>query len=149
MPRQAKGSTKMIAESQIREKLGRYLRRDLSLDQFEDWIAQQSWNMHKDSNEAAQKLASAIELRLAEHSSGHLSESALREELRQFANPPVVQISFGAAQQRPVEGPANNVTAQPRAQVAAFNSTVRLVPVEGPSLGGAVSSGREQLVAFG
>jgi hypothetical protein len=119
------------------------------LDQFEVWIAQQSWNMHKDSSEPAQHLASVIELRLAEHSSGHLNESALREELRQFANPPIVQISFGEAQQGPVEAPANNVTAQSRAQVVSFTSLVRVTPVEGPSLGGAVSSGREQLVAFG
>jgi hypothetical protein len=138
----------MISESQIREKLGRYLRRDLSLDQFEDWIAQQSWNMHKDSSEEPQKLASAIELRFAEYSSGHLDESALREELRQFANPPVVQISFGKAEHRPIEAPPNNVSAQPRAQVVAFNSQVRLVPAAVPSLGGVVSSDREQLVAY-
>src|ERR1700730_13404916 len=107
----------MIAESKIREKLGRYLRKDLSLEQFEDWIAEQSWNMHKDSSEAAQKLASAIELRLAEHSSGHLDEPALQEELRQFANPSVIHISFGAAQQVPREEFANNVLAKPRTQV--------------------------------
>ena len=112
----------MIAESQIREKLVRYLRRDSSLEQFEDWIAQQSWNMHKDSSEAAQKLASAIELRLAEHSAGHLNEPALREELRQFANPSVVLISFGEAQQGPTDGPSNNVVAESKVQVIVFTS---------------------------
>src|SRR5579871_6566541 len=107
----------MISESQIREKIGRYLRRDLSLDQFEDWIAQHSWNMHKDSSDSAQKLASAIELRLAEHSSGHLSESELRDELRGFANPPIVEISFGVAQQVPAPQPSNTVLAKATPQV--------------------------------
>lgn len=137
----------MIAESQIRRELGRYLRRELSLERLEDWLAQQSWNMHKDSSEAAQKLASAIELRLAEHSSGHLDEPALREELRQFANPPMVQISFGEAVQAPVVEPSNNVMAESRAQSIAFTSQVAPPPA-GPHLGGVVSAGKEQLVAY-
>ncbi|MHB8303448.1 MAG: hypothetical protein ACYDC6_11505 [Acidobacteriaceae bacterium] len=87
----------MIAESEIREKLGRFLSKDISLDQFEDWFVQRSWNMHKDSHEAAQKLASAIELRLAEHSSGHLNDHALRDELRPLATVYTMQILFGAA----------------------------------------------------
>lgn len=147
MPRQTEGRTKMIAEAQIRKELGRYLRRDLSLERFEDWIAQQSWNMHQDSSEQAQKLASAIELRLAEHSSGHLNEPALREELRQFANPPVVQVSFGEAPQAPAPEPANNVAAEARSQSVVFTS--RAVPRQEPFLGGVVSSDREQLAAFG
>jgi len=110
----------MIAESQIREKLGRYLRGDLPLDRFEDWIAQSSWNMHKDSDQPSQKLASAIELRLAEHSSGHLDECALRDELRQLVNPKVVQISFGAAIPPAPEEPPNNVVAKPNYQIIAF-----------------------------
>ncbi len=84
----------MISESQIRSQLGRYLRVEMSLDHFEDWVAQSSWNMHKDSGEQAQKLASAIELRLAEHSSNHLDEVSLRDELRQLLNPQVIEISF-------------------------------------------------------
>ncbi|HEY4904751.1 MAG TPA: hypothetical protein VIH89_14855 [Candidatus Sulfotelmatobacter sp.] len=135
----------MISESQIREKLGRYLRRDLSLDQFEDWIASQSWNMHKDSSDVAQKLASEIELRLAEHSSGHLSEASLRDELRQFANPSVVLISFGEARQAPAtDQPSNNVLAEAKPQVIAFTSRHR--PALADSFpGGVVSSDRGQL----
>jgi len=102
---------KMIAESQIREKLIKFLRNDISLDVFEDWLVQQSWNMHKDSDEAAQKLASAIELRLAEHSSGHLDDAALRDELRPFATNYTVAIWFGKPpliEQQ--QEPPNNVT---------------------------------------
>jgi hypothetical protein len=111
----------MIAESQIREKLGQYLSKQLSLDQFEDWLAEHSWNMHKDSSESAQKLASAIELRLAEHSSGHLDECALRDELRPLVTNIIMQISFGGA---PVvtQEPPNNVNAKATARVITFPS---------------------------
>jgi hypothetical protein len=136
----------MISESQIRDNLHRLLRHDLSLDHFEDWIAQQSWNMHKDSSDAAQKLAAAIELRLAEHSSGHLDEPALWEELRQFANPSVVQISFGDAQPRPADEPPNNIIAHAETQVIVFTSHLPALPPVEPFRAGVASSDREQLV---
>ena len=74
----------MIAESEIRDWLARYLAREIPLEEFEDWFVRQSWNMQEGSPEAAQRLASAIELRLAEHSSGHLTEEDLQRELRSF-----------------------------------------------------------------
>jgi hypothetical protein len=86
----------MIAVSEIRREISRYLRGDISLDRFEDWLVQHSWNMQLDSEEAAQKLAAAVELRLAEHSSGHLDESDLREQLRSFINQDTVRIEFGS-----------------------------------------------------
>jgi len=104
----------MIAENKIREKLARYLRNELSLDHFEDWIVEGSWNMHRDSEPAAQKLAGAIELRLAEHSSGHLDECALREELKAFANTAVTQLYFGEFQTETIEAPPNNIIAEVR-----------------------------------
>ena len=74
----------MIAESEIRGWLARYLAGEIPLEEFEDWLVQQIWNMQEGSPEAAQKLASAIELRLAEHSSGHLTEEELQREFRSF-----------------------------------------------------------------
>ena len=85
----------MIAEHQIRQKLAKYLHHEMSLDQFEDWLVERSWNMHRDSDAAAQIFASAIELRLAEHSSGHLDEKQLREELRPFVTTYNAVVSFG------------------------------------------------------
>lgn len=84
----------MIAENQIRGSVARYLRGEISLDLFEDWFVERSWNMHRDSDEAAQKLASEIELRLAEHSSGHLDEPSLRLELLSLINKVDSFISF-------------------------------------------------------
>jgi hypothetical protein len=110
----------MISESLIREQIGRYLRGELSLDRFEDWIAQNSWNMHKDSDEPSQRLASAVELRLAEHSSEHLDEDSLREELRQLVNPKVVEISFGDALPALSQEAPNNVVAKANYQMFSF-----------------------------
>ncbi len=85
----------MITEPEIRAQLALYLRGKNSLDQFEDWFAESSWNMHKDSSGEAQHLASQIELRLAEHSSGHLPEDELRKELRQHLIIFEMPLSFG------------------------------------------------------
>jgi hypothetical protein len=101
----------MIAENEIRSKLGRYLSKEISLDQFEDWLAQRSWNMHLDSESAAQKLASAVELRLAEYSNGDMDERALRNELRPFVNRYTMRLTFGIPTPTIIEAPSNNVTA--------------------------------------
>lgn len=71
----------MIHEDEIRDRLVGYLAGKESLDDFEDWLVARSWNMHRDSSEAAQEMVSAIELALAEHSSGHLSRGELRRQL--------------------------------------------------------------------
>ncbi len=88
----------MIADYEIRQWLARYLHKSVSLDQFEDWIAQRSWDMQRDSSDEAQKLASAIELRLAEHSSGHLDERHLRGELLPLVTTYNATVHFGHGQ---------------------------------------------------
>jgi hypothetical protein len=78
----------MITESQIRQQLFAYLTRDITLNDFEDWLVSQSWNMHLDSDEAAQSLVGAIELRLAEYSDDHLGDDALERELKGLISSP-------------------------------------------------------------
>lgn len=75
----------MIAELEVRKELVRFLSNEISLDQLEDWLVSQSWDMHQDSFGAAQKLVSAIELRLAEYSSDHISLQDLRNEFVQYS----------------------------------------------------------------
>ena len=72
----------MIQEAEIRERIANVVQDRLSLDDFEDWVARQSWNMHRDSNEDAQSLVSEVELALAEYSSNHLDEQELWALLR-------------------------------------------------------------------
>jgi len=80
----------MITEAQIRDRLFSYLTREITLNDFEDWLELQSWNMHQDSDDAAQRLVGAIELRLAEYSEGHLTDDALERELRGLIAPSAV-----------------------------------------------------------
>ena len=103
----------MIAEYQIRQWLARYLHEEISLDQFEDWLVQRSWNMHRDSKESAQKLAAAIELRLAEHSSGHLDKDQLRSELMPFVTTYSATLHFGPSDVATFAD-AQNKTTSPR-----------------------------------
>lgn len=78
----------MISVAQIREHLLNLLdtgdqEKGLpSLDDFEDWLTQASWNMHQTSDVLAQRFVGAIELRLAEYDSGHFDEAELRKELK-------------------------------------------------------------------
>ena len=80
----------MISEVEIRERLSSYLTREITLNEFEDWLVLQSWNMHRDSTAAAQRLVGAIELRFAEYSRNHLSDDALERELKGFIAPTLV-----------------------------------------------------------
>ena len=93
----------MITESALRQALASYLSGELSLAAFDDWIAVQTWDMHRGSSEQAQKLAGAIELRLAEHSAGHLSGEELRSQLQSLLREPGNQVLVApiAGQQSP------------------------------------------------
>jgi len=77
----------MLAYTDLRNELVRLLAEEVSLDNFEDWFVQRSWNIHKDSDLRAQRLAYAIELRLAEHDNERLSEGELRKELLHLSRP--------------------------------------------------------------
>lgn len=85
----------MINASEIHEQLVRFLVREIALNKFERWFAQNTWNIHLHGNESAQELTYAIELRLSEHSSGHLTDDELRKELLPFAERYTADISLG------------------------------------------------------
>jgi len=72
----------MLEASRIREELKRLVEGEIPLDHFEDWLVGQSWNMHVDAGPVAQAFVAAIELRLAEYSSSHLSWEQMVGEFR-------------------------------------------------------------------
>jgi hypothetical protein len=116
----------MIAENEVREKLGRYLSKEISLDQFEDWLAQRSWNMHLDSDAPAQRLVSAVELRLAEYSSGHLEESGLRDQLRPFVSSYTVHVWWPGTTEVPLleQSPNNRILELSSLPLGAFQVAI-------------------------
>lgn len=71
----------MILADEVVARLRDYLAGRQTLDEFEDWLVVKSWNMHRDSPPDAQEAVGAVELALAEHSSGHLSDEQLRDRL--------------------------------------------------------------------
>jgi len=85
----------MVTASEIRQQLLSFLAKGIDLDDFEDWIAQNTWDVHRSGDLEAEQLAYSIELFLSEQSSGHLSESDLRSELSLLSSPRI-EIQPGA-----------------------------------------------------
>jgi hypothetical protein len=71
-------------ENEIRTQLRRYVRGEISLESFEEWLAPRIWTIEASNDPAAEDLAYAIDLRLAEHSSGHWTDTELRDLLNQL-----------------------------------------------------------------
>jgi|SRR5580704_1466823 hypothetical protein len=74
----------MVSSSQIKEWLSKFLDGQISLDAFEDWFVQNTWNIHLSGSVAAESLTFAVEESLSEYSSQHISDQILREELSQI-----------------------------------------------------------------
>jgi hypothetical protein len=68
-------------EAAIRHQLGSYLSDRMSLDEFTAWLVGTTWNIDPTSEPEASQLAYAIDLALAEHTSGLLTLEELRAEL--------------------------------------------------------------------
>jgi hypothetical protein len=79
----------MFSEIKLREELARYLRGDVSQDDFEDWFSRESWNIHRSPDFGAQRLAYAIELKLAENDRGHLPDAELMAEFKELLRSPI------------------------------------------------------------
>ena len=90
----------MITANNIREKLASYLANGIDLDSFEDWVVQNTWNIHLSSDLDAAQLAFSVELLLAEYSNDDLSEAALRDKLSLLST-------------NPTTGSSNQVVPQP------------------------------------
>jgi hypothetical protein len=72
----------MIHERDVRANLASFLRNEISLENFADWIAANSWNMHKDSSPEAVDLVSSIELFLAERDDKTYTDQDFRRDLQ-------------------------------------------------------------------
>jgi hypothetical protein len=87
----------MISTGEIRQHVSRLVASLESLDLFEDWFVQRSWDIHKSEDIETRQLVYRIELRLAEHSSGHLSEEDLMRELRDLINTVPLRVGVPAS----------------------------------------------------
>ena len=74
----------MISLNEIRDQLVSYLARQKSFAEFEDWLIDHSWDMHKDSAEQAQELVHEVNALIYEYLDRRLSEGQLRLRLRPY-----------------------------------------------------------------
>ncbi len=100
----------MLSHIQLRDELIRLLDNEISLDQFDQWFAQESWNIHRSLDALAQRLAYAVELRLAEYDSGHLPEENLRRELLSLMRAFSLNLMIG--KNLPISGSSSNFIEQ-------------------------------------
>lgn len=76
----------MIQQDEIRNRLQGYLRGDVALDSFNEWLLISSWDLDEDSNLEVRKLVGDILLEVHEYSSDHLSEAELKKGLGGLVN---------------------------------------------------------------
>lgn len=84
----------MVRVPELRQRIAALVNGEVSLDDFEDWFAAASWNAHLDSSPEAQRLVGAVELRLSELSSDHLSFREFLEELEALVRSERVVFTF-------------------------------------------------------
>ena len=72
----------MLTVAEISREVQRLLAQQQSLNDFNEWLAKNTWNITQEqSDSAARTLAGQIELALAEYSNGDLGLSDLRGRL--------------------------------------------------------------------
>lgn len=95
----------MIREFEIRKRLNGLLQGRESLDDFDAWLTDASWNMHRDSSQAAQDLVDEIQLILAMHSNGDTTAAEMRADLKRLtAKAVVVSATMTAARDTVARG---------------------------------------------
>ena len=109
-----------VSELEARQQLARYLKGELTLNEFQDWFVPQSWNFHQASDPSLQKFVSGVELALAEFGNGDWSEN----ELRQLLN--ILRTNY-ELEYRPVPSTEIITTRTASSNVSAFHP-IRLSP---------------------
>lgn len=85
----------MITVAQIREQLLNLLdsKSANALDEFDEWFAGASWNMHKNADLPTQRFAAEVELKMAEFESGAFDEPSLRRQISELVRLYSLQLS--------------------------------------------------------
>lgn len=85
----------MALSAEIVANLVKLLRGKISVEQFEDWFVPRSWNVHKDDDREAERLAHDVDFALIELEEGRIDEKQFREEaLRLIASSTVLETVY-------------------------------------------------------
>ncbi len=96
---------------EIRQRLMRYVSGEISLKDFVEWFVPATWNVRKSGNQtAAVELTYKIELRLAEFSNGHWTESDMAKLLRSIAEHYTLCVGTSCPEQREFASSSSKTT---------------------------------------
>jgi len=85
----------MINQLDIRRKMLGYISGNLDVDQFEDWVVQNTWNVHVWGDSETVDLAHELDAKLAEYSSDLITESMLQKDLSMIARTYHLSLGIG------------------------------------------------------
>ena len=95
----------------VRSLLARYQSGELTLDDLKQEFIPLAWSVEESHDQVAIELASEVELRLAEFTSGHWTEDQLRSMIRPLA---VTELDFGSVGPSPDDtGSSNSIVLSP------------------------------------
>ena len=100
-----------MSNFQIREQMAEFINKRLSLQEFEEWLVRNTWNVHSFESQAAEDLAADVEELLARYSSAHLSLSDIRENFATLLHANNVVIDYVEAW--PIDKPIRNSSVTP------------------------------------
>lgn len=93
-------------EQKIREAVMQYIAGLVSLRQFQEWFASQTWNVDSVAEAGdLRQLVNEIDLLLAEFSSGHWTEQELKGKLREYRRVVQPMKDLGGLLWREVQAP--------------------------------------------
>lgn len=78
----------MSADPRIARHLRSFLSGKITLRQFGEWFVPQAWEIELREAPGVAALARKVELRIAEHSSGHRTDADLRARLEELVPAP-------------------------------------------------------------
>jgi len=93
-------------ELEIREAVSQYIAGRVSLRQFQEWFASQTWNVDSVAEASdLRQLVNEIDLLLAEFSSGHWTEQELKDKFREYRRVVQPMKDLGGIQWSAVQAP--------------------------------------------
>jgi hypothetical protein len=92
------GAEIMLRIEELREQLASYIANEIPFAVFEDWLIDQSWDMHKDSPVDAQELVHSINVSIFKYLDQYISEAALKREMLALIKDQTVYVFIGELQ---------------------------------------------------
>ena len=89
----------MLRIEELREQLASYIANEIPFSVFEDWLIDQSWDMHKDSPVDAQELVHSINESIFKYLDQYISEAVLKRELLALIKDQTVHVFIGGPHQ--------------------------------------------------